>query len=54
MDKYICIPCEYVYDPAIGDPETGIPAGTRFEDLPEDWSCPDCGVGKEMFEKVTN
>ncbi|RPH93768.1 rubredoxin [candidate division KSB1 bacterium] len=52
MDKYICIPCDYVYDPALGDPDNGIPAGTRFEDLPDDWTCPDCGAGKELFEKI--
>ena len=51
MDRYICIICGYVYDPAEGDPEDGIPAGTSFEDLPEDWTCPACGVGKEDFEK---
>ena len=51
MDRYVCILCGYVYDPAEGDPEGGIPAGTPFEELPEDWVCPDCGVGKEYFEK---
>lgn len=50
MKKYICGPCGYVYDPAIGDPDNGIEPGTAFEDLPEDWCCPDCGVGKDMFE----
>lgn len=52
MDKYLCLLCEYVYDPAVGDPTQGIPAGTSFEDLPEDWLCPDCGAGKEEFELV--
>jgi rubredoxin len=51
MDRYVCILCGYVYDPAEGDPEGGIPAGTPFEELPEDWVCPACGVGKEYFEK---
>ena len=51
MDRYVCIICGYVYDPAEGDPEDGIPAGTSFEDLPENWTCPACGVGKEDFEK---
>ena len=51
MDRYVCILCGYVYDPAEGDPEGGIPAGTPFEELPEDWVCPACGVGKEHFEK---
>lgn len=52
MDKYICTVCDWVYDPEIGDPEHGIPAGTKFEDLPDDWVCPLCGVGKEDFDKV--
>ncbi len=51
MDKYEC-PCGYVYDPALGDPEHGIPAGTAFEDLPEDWMCPICALGKDAFTKV--
>ncbi|MBN1823423.1 MAG: rubredoxin [Endomicrobiales bacterium] len=51
MDKYKCTVCGYVYDPSIGDPESGTPAGTPFEKLPDDWVCPTCGVGKEMFEK---
>ena len=50
MQKYLCKACNYVYDPQIGDPENGIPAGTAFEDLPEDWVCPLCSVGKDMFE----
>jgi len=48
--KYICIICEYIYDPALGDPDSGILPGTPFENIPEDWECPDCGVGKEDFE----
>lgn len=51
MDKYICTVCNYVYDPELGDPENGIAPGTAFEDLPDDWVCPLCGVGKEDFEK---
>ena len=51
MDKYVCIICGYIYDPAEGDPESGIAPGTAFEDIPEDWTCPACGVGKEHFEK---
>ena len=51
MDKYEC-PCGYVYDPEKGDPENDINPGTSFEDLPDDWLCPDCGVGKEVFTKV--
>ena len=50
MTKYVCTVCGHVYDPAIGDPDNGIPAGTSFEDLPEDWICPLCSVGKDMFE----
>ncbi len=50
MDKYVCTVCGYVYDPAVGDSSADIPPGTAFEDLPEDWVCPDCGVGKDMFE----
>jgi rubredoxin len=53
MEKYECIACGYIYDPAIGDPTTGIEPGTSFEDLPEDWVCPDCGVGKDQFEKIS-
>jgi flavin reductase (DIM6/NTAB) family NADH-FMN oxidoreductase RutF/rubredoxin len=49
--KYVCNACGYVYDPAAGDPEAGIPAGTRFEDLPENWVCPVCGAAKSDFIK---
>ena len=52
MDKYVCTVCEYEYDPAKGDPDSDIAPGTSFEDLPDDWVCPVCGVGKEDFEKV--
>ena len=52
MDRYVCIICGYVYDPAVGDPESGIAPGTAFEDIPDDWVCPLCGVGKEHFEKT--
>ena len=52
MDNWRCIPCEYVYDPAEGDSDSGISPGTPFEDLPEDWECPVCGVGKDEFEKI--
>ncbi|MBT1070556.1 rubredoxin [Pelotalea chapellei] len=51
MDRWICTICQYVYDPALGDPEHGIAAGTSFEDVPDDWCCPLCGVGKDSFEK---
>ena len=49
MQKYICEPCGYEYDPEIGDPDNGIEPGTAFEDLPEDWVCPICGLGKDVF-----
>ena len=49
MKKYICEPCGYEYDPAVGDPDAGIEPGTAFEDLPEDWVCPECAEGKDMF-----
>ncbi len=52
MKKYKCPACDYIYDPALGDPEADIPPGTSFEDLPEDWVCPDCGEAKEEFEEV--
>ena len=52
MQKWRCVPCDYVYDPAQGDPENGIAPGTAFEDLPEDCVCPDCSAGKDMFEKI--
>ncbi len=52
MKKYVCTVCQWVYDPTIGDPESGIAAGTAFEDIPEDWCCPLCGVGKEDFVPV--
>ena len=51
MDKYVCQVCGYVYDPAAGDPDNGIEPGTAFEDLPDDWTCPVCGVSKDEFEK---
>ncbi len=53
MEKYICTVCDYVYDPELGDPENGIEPGTSCEDLPEDWVCPLCGVGKEEFETAS-
>jgi rubredoxin len=52
MDKWQCLLCGYVYDPAQGDPTQGIEPGTSFEDLPDSWECPDCGAGKNEFEKM--
>ncbi len=52
MDKWECALCGYVYDPEVGDAESGVAPGTAFEDLPEDWVCPICGAGKEDFQKI--
>lgn len=52
MKKYICNICHHVYDPAQGDPESGIAPCTPFEDLPDDWVCPLCSVGKEDFSPM--
>jgi rubredoxin len=49
MQKWKCMACPYIYDPELGDPEAGIPPGTPFEELPDDWLCPDCVLGKEFF-----
>jgi len=49
MQKYVCEVCGYIYDPAEGDSDGKIPAGTAFESLPEDWVCPMCGAGKDSF-----
>lgn len=51
MKKYVCSVCGYVYDPESGDPDHGIAPGTQFEDLPEDWVCPVCGVSKSEFSE---
>jgi rubredoxin len=51
MERWICTICQYVYDPEQGDPDRGIAPGTPFESLPDDWSCPLCGAGKDAFEK---
>ena len=52
MEKWQCIVCGYSYDEAVGDPEHGLAAGTRWEDIPADWACPECGVAKADFEMV--
>jgi rubredoxin len=52
MKKYQCVVCGFIYDEALGDAEHGVAAGTRWEDIPADWSCPDCGVAKADFEMV--
>lgn len=53
MAKYKCTVCGYIYDPEKGDPDSGVLPDTSFQDLPDDWVCPVCGVGKEKFEKLT-
>lgn len=52
MDRYVCIVCGYIYDPELGDPDTGIAPGVPFEELPDDWVCPACGAPKDQFEKL--
>lgn len=52
MKKYVCDACGWEYDEELGDPENGIAPGTKFEDLPDDFVCPVCGVGKDMFSEA--
>jgi rubredoxin len=52
MAKYQCNVCGWVYDPEKGDPSQNVPPDTPFEDLPEDWTCPECGAGKDEFTKM--
>ena len=52
MKKYMCLICGWIYDEEIGAPDEGIPAGTRWEDVPPNWSCPECGARKEDFEMI--
>ena len=49
--KYVCDICGYVYDPELGDPDNGVAPGTPWEEVPEDWTCPLCGVGKDQFSE---
>ncbi|MHB8231837.1 MAG: rubredoxin [bacterium] len=51
-NKFLCDACPYVYDPEKGDPEGGIPPGTPFEDIPDDWLCPICKLDKTYFKKI--
>ena len=51
MDQHECQVCGYVYDPAVGDADGGIPTETAFEELPDDWVCPVCGVNKSQFKE---
>ena len=55
MKKWKCTVCDFIYDEAAGIPDEGIPAGTKWEDVPDDWLCPDCSVGKSDFimEEIT-
>lgn len=52
MKKFVCTVCGYIYDPEVGDSDSGVAPGTPFEDLPEDWVCPVCGADKSMFEEM--
>ena len=52
MKSYRCVICDYIYDPALGDPDSGIAAGTLFDDIPDDWVCPICGADKSNFEAI--
>ena len=50
--KWQCMACDYIYDEELGDEEEGLAPGTRWEDIPDDWYCPDCGAEKEMFMEI--
>ncbi len=52
MIIYVCVPCGHIYNPQIGDPDSGIAPGTAFQDIPADWVCPICFVGKDEFEPI--
>ena len=52
MSKWVCTVCGYVYDPEMGDPDGGVAPGTAFQDIPDDWVCPESGVGKDAFEEA--
>ncbi|HEY3297764.1 MAG TPA: rubredoxin [Armatimonadota bacterium] len=52
MKRYICDVCGWIYDPQVGDPDHGVAAGTPFEEVPDDWVCPECGVSKDMFSPL--
>lgn len=55
MAKYLCIFCAYIYDEKLGDPKHGIPAGTKYEDIPDTWKCPICMIPKSktgLFRKI--
>ncbi len=52
MAKWECEICGYLYDEELGDPDHGLAPGTRWQDVPDDWLCPDCGVGKDQFQMI--
>jgi rubredoxin len=52
MEKWECVVCGYEYDPGLGDPERKVDPNTRFEKLPKDWTCPECGAAKDEFERL--
>ncbi|MFC1926523.1 rubredoxin [Chloroflexota bacterium] len=52
MAKWQCDVCGYIYDPGVGDPDNGVPPGTSFEALPDDWVCPQCGASKDEFSEI--
>ena len=52
MKKYSCDVCGYIYDPEVGDPDNSIQPGTAFEDIPDSWVCPECGVSKDDFTSI--
>ncbi len=53
MDKYRCLVCGYIYDPAAGDSTQGVATGVAFQDLSDTWACPECGVDQSQFEKIS-
>lgn len=50
--KWMCVVCGWIYDEEIGDPDSGLAPGMRWDEVPDSWLCPDCGAGKEDFEMV--
>ena len=52
--KYFCVICGYIYDEESGDPDSNLPPGSRWEDIPDDWVCPDCGASKEDFDLLVD
>jgi rubredoxin len=52
MEKWKCTVCDYIYDPDEGDPNNAVAPGTKFEDIPDSWVCPECGVSKDQFVRI--